>query len=155
MRIYYQNLTTLTLCVLASLVISSTLFFMGRHKQKLTKAVCAVLFLAALYGVLKYSVLGRAPSDHHIFVFINRYTNDFYRELFMNALLYYPFGLTLAAFIGPWSILAAFLCSFAVETWQYIAGTGLAQGTDVILNMLGCAIGTLPWIIHKSIRKRI
>ena len=137
MRIYYQNLTTLTLCVLASLVISSTLFFMGRHKQKLTKAVCAVLFLAALYG------------------FINRYTNDFYRELFMNALLYYPFGLTLAAFIGPWSILAAFLCSFAVETWQYIAGTGLAQGTDVILNTLGCAIGTLPWIIHKSIRKRI
>lgn len=74
--------------------------------------------------------------------------------MFMNALLYYPFGLSLSIFLGSWSILIALIISISIEFWQYLAGTGLAQGTDVIMNTLGAAIGVLPFIIVREIVKR-
>ncbi len=76
-----------------------------------------------------------------------------YREMYMNALLYYPFGLSLTVLIGPWSILISFILSILIELWQYLAGTGVAQGTDVIMNSLGAAIGALPWIIVYFLKK--
>ena len=109
------------------------------------------LSIAALYGVLRYTVLGRSPSSEHSFVFFAAHTNEFYREMFMNALLYFPLGLSLTVLLGPWSILAAFALSLGIESWQYFAGTGLAQGTDVIMNTFGAAIGALPWIIVRCI----
>lgn len=120
------------------------------------KGVCLPLFFASLYGIFKYSALGRAITNNHEFTFLAPYSNEFGRELFMNALLYYPFGLTLTGLIGPRSILVAFLLSAGIEIWQFSAGTGLAQGTDVIMNTVGCAVGALPWLVfsgfifHKS-----
>ena len=72
----------------------------------------------------------------------------------MNALLYVPLGFTLTVLIGPQSILAAFVLSLVIETWQYFAGTGLAQGTDVIMNTLGCVVGVIPYIIVKFIDRK-
>ena len=53
--------------------------------------------------------------------------------------------------IGPVSLTISigFLISVSIESWQYFAGTGLAQGTDVIMNTLGAAIGTIPWVIVR------
>lgn len=113
-------------------------------------AVNATGLLFALYCILFYTVLGRTPSDQHIFTFFAPYTNEFYREMLMNAFLYFPFGLTLSTLIGPVSILVGFVVSLAIESWQYFAGTGVAQGTDVIMNTLGAAIGTIPWFIVRS-----
>lgn len=110
--------------------------------------------IVAIYGILLYTVFGRTPSDNRTFVFAAPYTNEFHREMFMNALLYYPFGLSLSVFLGPWSILVAFLSSVAIESWQYLTGSGLAQGTDVIMNTLGAAIGALPCLIVKHVVKR-
>ena len=140
-------------------------------------AVNATGLLFALYCILFYTVLGRTPSDQHIFTFFAPYTNEFYREMLMNAFLYFPFGLTLSTLlssthlmnsgenkndvkrvkdkngkaIGPVSLTISigFLISVSIESWQYFAGTGLAQGTDVIMNTLGCAIGTIPWFIVR------
>lgn len=72
----------------------------------------------------------------------------------MNAFLYFPLGLSLSVLIGPWAILAAFVLSLGIETWQYFAGTGLAQGTDVICNTLGCAIGAIPWFVSRLMSRR-
>ena len=99
-------------------------------------------------------MLGRTPSEEHTFVFAASIGSEFFRELFMNALLYYPLGLSLSVFLGPWAILVAFLTSVAIESWQYLSGSGLAQGTDVIMNTLGAAIGVLPYLIVKHVVKR-
>lgn len=109
---------------------------------------------AALYVIYRMTVAGRQPSDSHVFVWASGYSNEFWREMIMNAFLYVPLGLSLTAMIGPWSILAALLCSASIETWQYFAGTGLAQGTDVIMNTLGCAIGAIPWFLSRGIEKK-
>lgn len=106
--------------------------------------------LISIYGILSYTVLNRTPSDNHIFTFFASYTNEFYREMLMNAFLYFPFGLTLSSLIGPVSILIAFILSLTIETWQYLTGSGVAQGTDVLMNILGAAIGVVPWMVWRS-----
>lgn len=146
MHIYAKNLTTITIYVLISLLFATVLLYIGRGKG-VTKIIAGVLFLAALYGILSYTVLGRTSSDTHTFVFSADIGSEFTRELYMNALLYYPFGLSLTVLIAPWSILISFLLSVAIESWQYYSGTGLAQGTDVIMNTLGAVIGAVPWFV--------
>ena len=131
----------------------TTLLHIAEKRRKveiILRFVSILLVVVALYGVFDHSVLKRSPSDDHQFVWVSAYNSEFSRELFMNGLLYYPLGLTLTVLIGPWAILAGFLLSLSIESWQYFAGTGLAQGTDVIMNTLGCTIGFLPWFIAKE-----
>ena len=106
------------------------------------------LCLIALYFVLKYTVLHRISSNNHQFMIFAPRNSEFYREMLMNAFLFYPFGLTLTVLIGPWSILVAFVLSFGIETWQYIAGTGVAQVSDVMMNTLGCVMGAIPYLVR-------
>lgn len=92
--------------------------------------------------ILRFTVWGRTPSDVHQVMFAAEYSNEFYREMLMNIFLYFPLGLTLNCIMGPSAIFAGFLLSFSIETWQFFAGTGVAQGTDVICNTLGTVIGS-------------
>lgn len=152
MHIYVQNLSVLSIfAILIFLAFTAFLYFFKNH-VRLTKTMAAILLIVAIYGILSYTVLGRTPSDNHAFVFA-AHNSESAREMFMNALLYYPLGLSLSLFLGPRSILAAFLTSILIE-WQYFTGAGLAQGTDVIMNTLGAAIGALPWLIVREIVKR-
>ena len=116
---------------------------------------CSILILLfSLWAIIHYSVASRAASDQHIFLFSTTFDalgEEFYREMVMNLFLYFPLGVSLSFLIGPCSILAAFALSLGIESWQYFVGTGLAQGTDVIMNTFGAAIGALPWIIVKCI----
>lgn len=109
--------------------------------------------MAALYGILAYTVLGRTASNDHTFVWTAAIGNEFIRELYMNALLYYPFGLCLSVLIGPWAIIVSFLLSVTIELWQYISGSGLAQGTDVLMNTLGAAIGAVPYVFYSRLSR--
>ena len=118
------------------------------------RLLCIPLTLAAICSIFSYTVLNRPPSDQHAFMFAAPFSNEFFREMFMNAFLYFPLGLSLSVLIGPWAILAAFVLSLGIETWQYFAGTGLAQGTDVLCNTLGCAIGAIPWFVSRWMSRR-
>jgi glycopeptide antibiotics resistance protein len=153
MHIYVQNLSTLSIYAILILLAFTAVLYVTRNNVRLTKTISAILFFAASYGVLSYTVLGRMPSEEHTFVFAT-HNSESGREMFMNALLYYPIGLSLSIFLGPWSILVAFLSSTLIESWQYFTGSGLAQGTDVVMNMLGAAIGVLPCLIVKHVVKR-
>lgn len=153
MHIYVQKLSTLSIYASFIFLAFTAMLYFTRNEGVLTRSLATILFFAAIYGVLSYTVLGRNPSDNHTFVFATN-NSESAREMFMNALLYYPLGLSLTVLIGPWSILIAFILSIAIESWQYLAGTGLAQGTDVIMNTLGSAIGSMPWIIVSVIIKR-
>lgn len=151
---YAINLSTVYRIIIGAVILWSAIGVLIKRvdkpwARKIWKAINLVGVLVAIYGILSYTVLHRMPSDTHQFTFFAPYTNEFYREMVMNAFLYYPFGLTLSTFIGPWTILVGFITSLTIELWQYFAGTGLAQGTDVIMNTLGAAIGTIPWVIVR------
>ena len=150
---YATNLSTIYLYIASGLLFWTFLSGLAQKRRKLKNAWKSVNFigvLIAFYGILSYTVLHRVPSDNHIFTFFADYSNEFYREMLMNAFLYYPFGLTLSTLIGPVSILVGFVVSLAIESWQYFAGTGVAQGTDVVMNTLGVVIGCIPWFLVRS-----
>lgn len=122
--------------------------------RRVWKPVCGAAALLATVLVLWLTVWNRTPSEEHVFTWAAAYTNEFFREMFMNAVLYVPFGLAACGLNGPWGILAGFLLSVGVEGWQYATGAGLAQGTDVLCNTLGAAVGMLPvWANRRLTRK--
>ena len=122
--------------------------------RRVWKPVCGVAALLATVLVLWLTVWNRTPSEEHVFTWAAAYTNEFFREMFMNAVLYVPFGLAACGLIGPWGVLAGFVLSVGVEVWQYATGAGLAQGTDVLCNTLGAAVGMLPvWANRRLTRK--
>lgn len=122
--------------------------------RRVWKPVCGAAALLAAVLVLWLTVWNRTPSEEHVFTWAAAYTNEFFREMFMNAVLYVPLGLAACGLIGPWGVLAGFLLSAGVEGWQYATGAGLAQGTDVLCNTLGAAVGMLPvWANRRLTRK--
>lgn len=153
MHIYAKNLSTLTIYAFLIFLAYTAVLYVTRNNVRLTKTIAAILLIVAIYGVLSYTAIGRTPSDNHTFVFAT-HNSESGREMFMNALLYYPLGLSLTVFLGLWSILVAFLTSVVIESWQYLSGSGLAQGTDVVMNTLGATIGVLPYLIVMRIVKR-
>lgn len=60
--------------------------------------------VVAVFLILRFTVLGRTPSDQHQFMIMADYTNEFYREMLMNVFLYFPLGLTLGELIG-WKVI--------------------------------------------------
>lgn len=96
-----------------------------------------------------YKVLGRTPSGLYQFVVMAPYSDEFFRELLMNVFLYFPLGLTLGELIGWHRIWLALVLAIVIESWQYAAGTGMAQVTDVICNTLGAWIGGIAFQKRK------
>ena len=143
--------------VVAILALAAVLIWglLGRIvPRRVWKPVCGVAALLATVLVLWLTVWNRTPSEEHVFTWAAAYTNEFFREMFMNAVLYVPFGLAACGLIGPWGVLAGVVLSFGVEVWQYVTGAGLAQGTDVLCNTLGAAVGMLPvWANRRLTRK--
>lgn len=122
--------------------------------RRVWKPVCGAAALLVTVLVLWLTVWNRTPSEEHVFTWAAAYTNEFFREMFMNAVLYVPFGLAACGLIGSWGVLAGFLLSAGIEGWQYATGAGLAQGTDVLCNTLGAAVGMLPvWANRRLTRK--
>lgn len=145
-HIYTQNLTSLTLVTVGVLVIWGV--FLAKFK-KASKIISLIGVIISVYAILNYTVIGRTSTSAHVFVFASSNQDEFWREMFMNALLYIPLGMSFSMFLGSWTIPLAFILSIVIEFWQYIMGTGLAQGTDVIMNTLGSFIGTIPYILNK------
>lgn len=121
------------------------------HDKKQWTAINFILLILSLCIILRYSVLGRTGTDIHRFTFAASYSNEFWREMLMNIFLYFPMGIALPNVLKKYglSVLAAFIMSLAIETWQYFAGTGLAQGTDIICNTLGAVIGGLNFAVVR------
>lgn len=149
---FYADVKIITILVVFALLITTYVAF---RFQFLFKAVIPSLSVISLFLIFYNTVLGRQPSDNHQFLLMADYNGGFWREMLMNAMLFFPLGLSLPHFIRSYkySILIAFLLSIAIETWQYLAGTGLAQGTDIIMNTLGAAIGASSYIIALKLQR--
>ncbi|MGN0261932.1 MAG: VanZ family protein [Eggerthellaceae bacterium] len=163
--------------LLSVLAISFSIDWISRkHKKRLIFAVAATtLSLAGLFANLLFTVIARTTTDTHTFIVSpNPSSNEFIREMVMNAFLYFPFGLFLPYALDQAfallerhaavrkhsttripilvTIAISFLLSATIESWQYYAGTGTAQLTDVICNTLGAAIGTHSFALFSRLQ---
>lgn len=151
--IYALTYKTVCFLVFIGVVLWTIPLMVTKLRERVWKILNTFLCLIAVYLVLRYTVLYRIPSNNHQFMFWAPFSNEFYREMLMNAFLFYPLGLTLTVLIGPWSILVSGVLSFVIELWQYVLGTGIAQGSDVLMNTLGCVIGAVPYFIGLLLKK--
>ena len=146
-NVYAWRYGTVVLVMAAGAVIWIVL---GRYlPEKLWKILNIIGVCVSLAIILKFTVLSRMPGAQHQFAWAAPFTNEFFREMFMNAFLYFPLGLTLSCLIGPWAIVAGFMLSVSIESWQYLECTGLAQGTDVLCNTIGMAVASVSWVVKR------
>lgn len=118
-----------------------------------------LLLLAAMAAILHATLFwSRDPGERKALLEpfqtlrLARLYPELYREMFMNILLFFPFGLGLAQLLpkrwrpGARAALtlglgAAF--SVFVEGAQYLWGLGIAETDDVLCNALGAGAGAL------------
>lgn len=83
-----------------------------------------------------------------------------YQEIYLNILIFVPFGLYLSMMKPNWSFLKKlfpiFLVSFIFESLQYIFSIGATDITDLIGNTLGGVLGIFSYyLVSKGIKDRL
>ncbi len=143
--LFYADIKLIVLLAVLAMLLTG---FAAVKFRAVFKVIIPFVVIISLFLIIYNTVLGRQSSDAHQFLLIANYNSGFWREMLMNALLFFPLGLSIPYMLNSYkySILIAFIVSLAIETWQYLAGTGVAQGTDVIMNILGVAIGGLSYV---------
>lgn len=136
---------------------------MNLFKQKrLTTALFGVYMVALIFIILfkfgfsfarvgSFRTINLIPFAEPLIV-NNRIS---FQEMFMNSLIFVPFGIFLGTLKPDWSFIKKFLImagvSFAFEALQYAFAIGSADITDFIQNALGGAIGILVYMAIKRI----
>lgn len=82
-----------------------------------------------------------------------------YQEVFLNLLVFVPFGLYLSLWKPAWPVwkrvLAGFLTSLAYEVLQYVFALGRSDVTDLLSNTLGCLLGAALYpLLSRGLRDR-
>ncbi len=124
-------------------------------------------------GVLTVTVLSRLSDQHEVGLYLLPFqipeesclTEEYFRMLFMNALLFFPLGLTLVHAWDPRRPYAARLgstvagggaWSLVCELLQGIFRLGTVEMDDLLMNTIGALLGALcilpAWIVARVIR---
>ena len=125
--------------------------------------------IAALYmALLLYmTVVSRGVTSHpgvmlrplYSFHLARTENPEYYREMLMNVLLFFPLGLTLPFGLSArrFPVLkalgAGMLLSICIETLQYVFSLGLTETDDVIMNTLGVLAGSAAYGIVSAVEK--
>jgi len=151
--------------------ISVSIRIISRKERKilrlLWRALNAILSAISLAVILRYTVVQRAGGDVYTMPFIRSMEQiqaqpELIREMVMNALLFFPLGLTLPYAINTdyltntnrtelITIAAAFILSGAIELIQYVGSMGNAELSDIVMNTLGTCIGALSHSVSHRI----
>lgn len=158
MNIYSWDFSIVFLVMLISILgifVATNQIAKNRQGHLALVAAATALSASALYAILFFTVFSRTPSGAHIFIVsLDTSSNELIREMVMNGFLYFPFGLFLPYVLDSVfssiktrlatsrhypantpilvTIAISFLLSLPIESWQYYAGTGIAQLTDVV-----------------------
>ena len=82
------------------------------------------------------------------------------RDFFLNVVMFIPFGFFISLFFKENKLAKAtfvgMLVSIFIESTQYfLPGVRCAELSDIILNTLGCAVGSFAFIIIYLLREKI
>lgn len=136
--------------------------------RRFWRFVNALLFAVILFYALGITLVKRDLSRNYYISFslldkLRRVkdSHDLYREIFMNALLFFPLGLSVPQLIyreNAWkafrnTVIFAFLLSFCIELLQYALSLGNAEMSDLVFNTLGAAVGACSILISHRRRR--
>lgn len=142
----------------------SEVFHHSYRRSRVAMAMNLVLTLLGLMIIFLVTFARRGSSEHYVILIPLRglfgllVPGDYWQVMVMNLVLYIPFACGLV-FCVEWSrgwpgnrpdlatVLICLFLSIAAETLQYLAGSGIAEMDDVLMNTLGGTIGVLPWYV--------
>ncbi|MBR3144997.1 MAG: VanZ family protein [Clostridia bacterium] len=144
-RVYCWNLPFVWFLMILSIIVWALLGIM--INKKIYKRLNIILAILSTAFIFYFTIYGREYSGEHTFVFFEPYTEEFIREMVMNIFLYLPLGLSFTALFGKWAAVIPVILSVGIELWQYNCCTGVAQGSDIIMNILGFLLGYLSVLL--------
>lgn len=128
-----------------------------------------VLMLAAALGLIIFTTILRRQAATGQVILIPFYSfvlarrqPEFYREMLMNVLLFFPLGLTLSTVLPEhlrpgrrWglTVLAGLGMSLVVELIQLVFSLGTAEVDDLLTNVLGTALGATQLLLGQGLRR--
>lgn len=165
-KIYCQDLFLLFFLAVIFLVAYAVLNFVLKN-LKILRAIGFVGATISLLGILYFTVFGREVATYNIelkpfYSFIMAKTQpEYYRTVFMNSLLFVPFGTFLPYLLSSRykklniavTVLISFAISTIIEGLQYLCSIGVCEIDDVIFNTLGALVGALGYLLFGHLTK--
>ena len=138
----------------------------ARWRGRITVGLNLLLMLAGLLIIILVTFVRRGSVEHRVVLYPFRVLygmkvpRSYWQVTIMNLVLYVPLacGLTFCFRHGHgWfrrhpalvTVLICLLLSVTAELLQYFCGSGLAEVDDVLMNTLGGALGTIPYVICR------
>lgn len=140
---------------------------MRQHQKLITKILCTFYLLLLIWIILmktefSFDQIYRMRSTNFIPLEGTAVYNNqlHYQEIYLNILIFVPFGIYLSILKPSWSfiqrIIPIFLVSLSFESLQYIFSIGATDITDLIGNTLGGVIGVLFYfLIYKLFKCKV
>lgn len=169
--IYVQPLKTIIAIIITMLIVWTIMAVCFQKHTKLWRVLNAILIILSLITILYMTITKREADVSHTIPFIRtiehiRQQPELIREMVMNAFLFFPFGLTMPYAISGLSgmknkkhwimiitILAALLLSGCIEFIQYLYNLGSCELSDIVMNTLGAAIGSVSYLVNCRLRR--
>lgn len=165
-KIYCQDL--FLLFFLAAIFVIAYAVLNGVFKNfKIIRAIGFVGATISLLGIMSFTVFGREVAAYNIelrpfysFVMAKIYP-EYYRTVFMNCLLFVPFGTFLPYLLSSKykksnvavTVLISFSISIIIEGLQYLCSIGVFETDDVIFNTFGGFVGALGYLFFGHLTK--
>lgn len=123
--------------------------------------VAAVLYLTIMPFVIPlfFGHGSFEPANFELFTDVLAHRPSAYVQLFLNALMLFPFGFLLG-WIKPLKIWQLTLCGFAlslsIECLQYAVADGrIFDVTDLLMNTIGALIGAITYRLFQTCCRKI
>lgn len=165
--IYCRNLFLLFILTFVFIILYAVLNVVFKN-FKIIRAIGFAGATISLLGILSFTVFGREVAAYNIELrpfysfFMAKIEPEYYRTLFMNSLLYVPFGLFLPYLLSSKykkssaavTVLISFAIATIIEGLQYLCSVGVCETDDVIFNTLGAFFGALGYLIFGHLTKK-
>lgn len=176
LHVYYLSNGELALIVILALTTFGVINgIVSRRKRKLGllswRMVNSLLAGISVLIILYYTIIDRSSEGSYAMPFIRsvefiRERPELIREMVMNAFLFFPFGLAMPYVISGLScmvdrksrpvliaIISALLLSCIIELIQYLCNFGNCELSDIVMNTLGAAIGSVSYLVSCKLRR--
>lgn len=130
-----------------------------------------ILTILFLITILYTTIIKREADSSYTMPFIRTVEHikqqlELIREMAMNAFLFFPFGLTASYMLESLpcvknmrpvllTIIFALLLSGSIELIQYLCNFGNCELSDIVMNTLGAAIGTVSYLVSCKLTRYI
>lgn len=139
----------------------------ARWRGSVALALNLLLMLVGLAVVALVTFVRRGSVKHRFVLYPFRVLygmkapGDYWQVTIMNLVLYVPFACGLCFCLQRgcgWlrrhpalaTVLICLLLSLLAEALQFVTGSGLAEVDDVLVNTLGGALGTIPYLFFRK-----